>query len=122
MQEFIAATNNKDLRVFVIGGKVIGAMCRIAPEGDFRANISNGGSGEPFPLTDEIEHMARETAKIMKLDIAGIDLLFDVNGYRVCECNSAPGFEGFEKYVKVDVAEAIAKYVKLKISLTLSTN
>ena len=117
VQEYIAATYGADLRVLVIGGKVIGAMRRTAPKGDFRANISNGGTGEPFPLTDEIEHISRETARVMGLDIAGVDLLFDTNGYKVCECNSAPGFEGFEKYVGIDVAKEIVNYVRLKLVL-----
>jgi len=120
VQEFVAATNGKDLRVLVIGGKVIGAMRRSAPEGDFRANITSGGTGEPFPLTDEIEHLARETARVMGLDIAGVDLLFDTNGYKVCECNSAPGFEGFEKYVQVDVAQAIVNYVRMRLNLVIA--
>ena len=117
VQEFISATDNKDLRVLVIGGKVLGAMRRSAPDGDFRANITNGGIGEPFKLTDEIEHIARETTKVMGLDIAGVDLLFDKNGYKVCECNSAPGFEGFEKFVGIDVAQSIANFVFLKLKL-----
>ena len=120
VQEFVSATNGKDLRVLVIGGKVIGAMRRSAPEGDFRANITGGGTGEPFPLTDEIEHMARETARVMGLDIAGVDLLFDTNGYKVCECNSAPGFEGFERYVGVDVAQAMVSYARLRLNLTIA--
>jgi RimK family alpha-L-glutamate ligase len=117
VQEYISATVGADLRVLVIGGKVIGAMKRTAPKGDFRANITNGGTGEPFPLTDEVEHIARETAKAMGLDIAGVDLLFDVGSFKVCECNSAPGFEGFEKFVGVDVAKEIVNYVRLKLLL-----
>jgi len=120
VQEYIAATNGTDLRVLVIGGKVIGAMQRTAPKGDFRANITNGGTGSPYALTNEIEHIARETARVMGLDIAGIDLLFDVNTFKVCECNSAPGFEGFEKYVGIDVAKAIVDYVRLKLVLSKS--
>jgi gamma-F420-2:alpha-L-glutamate ligase len=119
VQEYIAATNNKDLRVLVIGGKVIGAMRRSAPEGDFRANITGGGTGEPYPLTDEIEHMARETARVMGLDIAGIDLLFDTVGYRVCEANSSPGFQGFEQYCGVDVAQSIVNYVRMRLNIPI---
>ena len=58
----------------------------------------------------------RETAKALGLDIAGIDLLFDHEGFRVCEANSAPGFEGFEKYVDINVAGAIVDYVKFKLN------
>lgn len=117
VQEYIDAKPGEDLRVFVVGGKVIGAMKRHAPEGDFRANISNGGYGEPFEVNSEIDYLAREAARICGLDIAGIDLLFDKDGYKICEANSAPGFEGFEKYCQVDVAVQIAEYIKYKLGM-----
>jgi gamma-F420-2:alpha-L-glutamate ligase len=115
VQEYVNARPGEDLRVLVIGGKVIGAMRRKAPEGDFRANISAGGSGEPFEITEEIDYIARETARVCGLHIAGIDLLFDDNGFKVCEANSAPGFLGFEKFCNFDVADAIVDYVKFKL-------
>lgn len=116
VQEYMGDRPGEDLRVLVIGGKVIGAMKRTAPEGDFRANITNGGTGESYPLTDEIEYIARETAKVLNLDIAGIDLLFDTRGFRVCEANSNPGFSGFETYCGIDVADVITDYIKFKLS------
>lgn len=116
VQEYMGERPGEDLRVLVVGGKVLGAMKRSAPEGDFRANISNGGTGESYPLTDEIEYIARETAKVLNLDIAGIDLLFDSRGFRVCEANSNPGFLGFEKYCGIDVADHLTDYVKFKLS------
>ena len=116
VQEFVNAAAGTDLRVWAIGGKTIGAMKRIGPEGDFRANITGGGSGEPFDITPEMDLLCRETAKCLGLDIAGIDLLFDDGGYKVCEANSAPGFEGFEKYCGVDIAGAIVEYISFKIS------
>lgn len=115
VQEYVDTKPGEDLRVFVVGGKVLGAMKRHAPEGDFRANISNGGYGEPFAVNSEIDYLAREAARICGLDIAGIDLLFDKDGYKICEANSAPGFEGFEKYCNVDVAKEIAHYLKFKL-------
>jgi gamma-F420-2:alpha-L-glutamate ligase len=115
VQEYLGERVGEDLRVLVVGGKVIGAMKRTAPEGDFRANITGGGTGESFPVTDEIEYIARETARALNLDIAGIDLLFDSRGFRVCEANSNPGFSGFEKYCGVNVADIITDYIKFKI-------
>jgi len=115
VQEYLGERVGEDLRVLVIGGKVIGAMKRTAPEGDFRANITNGGTGSNFEVTEEIDFLARETAKALNLDIAGIDLLFDARGFRVCEANSNPGFLGFETYCGVDVADLITEYVKFKI-------
>ena len=115
VQEYLGDRPSEDLRVLVIGGKVVGAMLRSAPEGDFRANITNGGTGSEFEVTEEIDFIARETAKALGLDIAGVDLLFDHRGFRVCEANSNPGFSGFEKYCGVDVADAITEYIKFKI-------
>jgi RimK family alpha-L-glutamate ligase len=115
VQEYLGERPGEDLRVLVIGGQVIGAMKRTAPEGDFRANITNGGTGSLFEVTPEIDVIARETAQVLGLSIAGIDLLFDPRGFRVCEANSNPGFLGFEKYCKVNIADLITNYVKFKI-------
>jgi RimK family alpha-L-glutamate ligase len=115
VQEYLGDQPGEDLRVLVIGGKVLGAMKRSAPEGDFRANITNGGTGENFPVTEEIAYVARETASALGLTIAGVDLLFDKRGFRVCEANSNPGFSGFEKYCGIDVADAITEYIKYKV-------
>ena len=62
-----------------------------------------------------MEYIALETAKVLGLDIAGVDLLFTENGYVVCEANSNPGFSGFEKYCGLDVADRITEYIKYKI-------
>lgn len=115
VQEYLGDRPGEDLRVLVIGGKVIGAMLRTAPEGDFRANITGGGTGSRYEITEEIDFIARETARALHLDIAGVDLLFDDRGFRVCEANSNPGFKGFETYCDVNVADLITEYVKFKI-------
>lgn len=115
VQEYMGERVGEDLRVLVIGGKVVGAMKRTAPEGDFRANITNGGTGSKFEVTEEIDFLARETARALNLDIAGVDLLFDSRGFRVCEANSNPGYSGFERYCEVDVADLLTEYVKFKI-------
>jgi len=115
VQEYIGLNPGEDVRVLVIGGKVIGAMKRTAPKGDFRANISNGGTGEKFDVTPEIDFIARETARVLNLHIAGIDLLFHNDGFVVCEANTAPGFKGFEKYCDVDIAELIVEYIDYKL-------
>jgi len=115
VQKYMGHRPGEDLRVLVIGGKVIGAMRRTAPEGDFRANITAGGTGSKFEVTDEIEYLARETARALNLDIAGVDLLFDESGFCVCEANSNPGFLGFERYCEIDVADLITEYVKYKV-------
>lgn len=115
-QEYIGDRPGEDLRVLVIGGKVLGVMKRTAPDGDFRANITNGGTGESFQITPEIAEIAVNAANVLNLDIAGIDLLFDSRGFRVCEANSNPGFSGFEKYCDTDVAGAIVAFIESKLN------
>lgn len=111
VQEYLGERPGEDLRVLVAGNRVLGAMKRTAPSGDFRANITNGGTGEPYPVTEEIEAIVKSTAKVLGLSIAGIDLLFDSRGFRVCEANSNPGFSGFDHYCDTDVAEMLSEYI-----------
>ncbi|MBN2396193.1 MAG: RimK family alpha-L-glutamate ligase [Candidatus Atribacteria bacterium] len=115
IQEFIQSSEGRDLRVIVIGGRAVGAMQRIAQEGEFRANISKGGYGKCLTMNSEIEWLAIESAKILGLDIAGIDLLFDGDHFKVCEANSAPGFTGFEKYCKVDIPNEIFNFISVRL-------
>jgi gamma-F420-2:alpha-L-glutamate ligase len=115
IQEFVDAAPGTDLRVWVIGGKTIVAMKRTSGNGDFRANISQGGTAETFEITEEIDYLARETARVLGLQIAGVDLLFDKDGYKICEANSSPGFLGMDKYCEQDMAQRIVDFIKLKI-------
>jgi gamma-F420-2:alpha-L-glutamate ligase len=114
LQEFIQASYGRDLRVFVVGGKVIGCMERKAVKG-FKANFSQGGSVEMAEVTPEIEWLATEAAKLFHLDIAGIDLLFDEEGFKICEANSAPGFHGMEQAVGAVIAEYIIDYIMIRL-------
>jgi len=115
IQEFVDAQPGTDLRVWIIGGKTVVAMKRSGAEGDFRANISQGGTAELFEITDEVDYLARETARVLGLQIAGVDLLFDKDGYKICEANSSPGFEGMDQYCGQDMAQRIVDFIKLKI-------
>ena len=115
IQEFIEDSYGKDLRVFVLNGKVVGCMMRQSTDDDFRANITRGGEGIPYQITEEIEFLSGECARLLNLDIAGVDLLFDNGHYKVCEVNSSPGFEGMDKYCNTNIAEQIVTYVKYKI-------
>jgi gamma-F420-2:alpha-L-glutamate ligase len=115
IQEFIKDSFGKDLRVLVVNNKVVGCMMRQSTDDDFRANITRGGVAIPYQIDDEIEWLGGESARLLNLDIAGVDLLFDGDGYRICEVNSSPGFEGMDKYTKTNIAEQIVTYVKHKI-------
>lgn len=117
VQEYIKHSEGKDLRVIVIGGKVVGAMLRESTDGSFKANISRGGVGKPYEVDDEMEMLSIQVAKTLNLDIAGVDLLFHPDGYRICEANSSPGFKGFETALDINIPEKIFAYAKLRSSL-----
>ena len=115
IQECIEDSLGKDLRVLVVNGKVVGCMMRQSIDGDFRANITRGGEAIPYQVDEDIEWIGGECARLLNLDIAGVDLLFNKGTYTICEVNSAPGFEGMEKFTKVNVGEKIVNYVVKKI-------
>ena len=117
IQEFIGCrTEIADLRVFVVGSKVVGCMKRISQDGSFKTNISRGSLGENYLITSEIEWLATETTKALQLDISGVDLLFSDGSFKICEANAAPQFKGLEKCCKVNVAKNIWEYLLIKIS------
>ena len=115
IQEFIKDTWGKDLRVMVVNNKVIGCMMRQATDDDFRANITRGGEGFPYEVNEQIEWLSTESSKALGLDIAGVDLLFQNGGYKICEVNSNPGFEGMENFTNKNIAGEIVTFIKLKL-------
>jgi gamma-F420-2:alpha-L-glutamate ligase len=121
LQEFVNDSNGRDLRVFTIGGRAIACMIRKGQEGSFKANFSAGGSVEPFDLTPEIEWLATEASRILGLDIAGVDLLFDGNHYKICEVNSSPGFQGLESCCKVDIPEQLLHFCQIRLGKFLAS-
>jgi RimK family alpha-L-glutamate ligase len=114
IQEYISHSKGRDLRVIVIGGRVVGAMERTATDGSFKANISRGGEGKVYDVDDEMEMLAIQVAKVLDLDIAGVDLLFHPDGYKICEANSSPGFKGFEKALGINVPQKVFDYARLR--------
>lgn len=117
IQEFVKDTWGKDLRVFVVNNKVVGCMMRQSTDDDFRANLSRGGEGFPYEVNEQIEWLSSESSKALGLDIAGVDLLFQNGGYKICEVNSNPGFEGMENFTKKNIASEIVSFIKLKLGL-----
>lgn len=111
VQEFIREAKGGDLRCFVVGGKVVAAMKRQAPDGDFRANLHRGGTAAAVKLTSLESEMAVHAANVMGLGIAGVDLLRSHRGPLVLEVNSSPGLEGIEAATGIDVAGAIIEQV-----------
>lgn len=114
-QEFLESSHGRDLRIFVIGGRIVACMQRFSETGSFKANVSRGGNVKPYPISREIEWLAVETARMLDLDIAGVDLLFNGERFMVCEANSSPGFKGIEKcFPDLNIAEEIFNYVQIR--------
>lgn len=110
MQEFILESEGRDVRVNVVGGRVVSAMERYN-ENDFRSNITNGGSMRKIALSKEMEEAAIRACDAIGLDFAGVDILFGKNGPIVCEVNSNPHFKSSLECTGVDMSEEIMSYV-----------
>lgn len=112
LQEFVRESAGTDIRVFVVGGKVIASMKRQSLDDDFRSNLHQGGEGTPVKLTDEERKTALKAAKAMGLSVCGVDLMPSDRGPLVLEVNSSPGF-GIERVTGRNVAGPILDYVEL---------
>jgi ribosomal protein S6--L-glutamate ligase len=110
LQKFIKESEGSDYRIFVIDGKVVATMKRIAKEGDFRANVHRGGKSEAVELPREFEKIAINSAEIIGLQVAGVDILESKEGPLVIEVNSSPGFQGLEKATGINIARKIIEY------------
>ncbi len=111
-QKFIANSHGRDLRLFVVDGEVVASMERRAKEGSFKANYSTGGSVHCFVPDEEATKLAIDTARVLDIQVAGIDLLFTDDGYTVCEANTFPGFKGLEKACDTNIPQKIFEAMK----------
>lgn len=114
-QEFISSSKWRDLRVFVVWWKVVACMQRLWKEWEFRANYSLWGSIENFEISPEIEWIASQSAQILWLDIAWIDLLFDNDHFKICEANSSPWLKWIEASTWVNIAWEIFNFIKVRL-------
>ncbi len=115
VQEFIAESAGTDLRCFVIGDRVVAAMKRQGPEGEFRSNLHVGGTAQVAKITPEERSVAVSAAKVLGLKIAGVDLVRSNRGPLVLEVNSSPGLEGIETSTGIDVSGEIIKFMEKDI-------
>ncbi|SEQ41810.1 SSU ribosomal protein S6P modification protein [Faunimonas pinastri] len=111
VQEFIREANGTDIRALVIGGKVIAAMQRKGADDDFRSNLHRGGRATAIKITPEERSTAIRAAKIMGLNVCGVDMLRSNHGPVVMEVNSSPGLQGIEQATGNDVAGAIVDFL-----------
>lgn len=112
VQEFIKEAGGADIRCLVVGGKVVASMKRQGKEGEFRSNLHRGGSAQVVRITPEERSAAVRAAKIMGLNVAGVDLLRSNHGPVIMEVNSSPGLEGIETATGKDVAGTIISFIE----------
>ncbi|AOC93220.1 MULTISPECIES: 30S ribosomal protein S6--L-glutamate ligase [Flavobacterium] len=117
VQEFIKEANGKDIRCFVIDGKVVAAIQREAMPGEFRANIHLGGTASVIKITPEEKKIAIKAAKAMDLKVAGVDIIRSSKGPLLLEVNSSPGLEGIEGATNKDVAGEMIRAIEKNFKL-----
>jgi ribosomal protein S6--L-glutamate ligase len=112
VQEYIKEAGGADIRCFVIGNKVIAAMKRQAKEGEFRSNIHRGGIPSVIKITPKERETAVNAARIVGLNVAGVDILRSERGPLVIEVNSTPGLEGIESATHKDIATLVIDFIE----------
>lgn len=115
IQKFVAESKGRDVRAFVVGDQVVGAVRRVAQGQEFRSNIHRGGVAEPVELDEQYRTTAVRAAQIMGLHVAGVDMLEGADGPQIMELNSSPGLEGIERATQLDIAGAIVDYVAARV-------
>ncbi len=115
VQEYIKEARGADIRCLVVGGKVVAAMKRQAMEGEFRSNLHRGGSSSLIKITPEERSTAVRAAKIMGLNVSGVDLLRSNHGPVVMEVNSSPGLQGIESATSKNVAGMIIEQLEKNV-------
>lgn len=115
VQKFIKEADGKDLRCFVINGKVVASIERTAAPGEFRANLHLGGTASVVKITPEERLLAVKAAKILGLQVAGVDIIRSKSGPLLLEVNSSPGLEGIELATGKDIAGMIISSIEKKL-------
>jgi ribosomal protein S6--L-glutamate ligase len=112
VQEYISEAQGADIRCFVIGDRVVAAMKRQAQEGEFRSNLHRGATASPIKITPEERATAVRAARVMGLNVCGVDVLRSNHGPVVMEVNSSPGLEGVEAATGKDIAGMVFEFIE----------
>lgn len=121
VQEFVKEAKGKDLRCFVIDGKVVAAIQREAAPGEFRANIHQGGTASVVKITPDEKRIAIKAAKTLGLKVAGVDIIRSAKGPLLLEVNSSPGLEGIETATGKDIAGMMIGSIEKTLSKKLAS-
>lgn len=112
LQEFIASSRGRDLRIYVVDGVAVAAMERFNPS-DFRSNIGSGGKGKKAEAPSEFVQTAIDACALLGLDFGGVDLLYGPKGEPIiCEVNSNALFQELNAVCDVKTQEFIAEAVR----------
>ena len=114
-QRYVASSFGKDIRILVIGGKMVCGYMRKS-ENDFRSNLALGGKGYKIKIPKQAQKIAENAAQILNLDYCGVDILFDEDGFKLCEVNSNAYFDGSQSTTGINVARHYAKYITKTLS------
>ena len=112
VQEYIKEAGGADIRAFIVGGRVIAAMKRQAPEGEFRSNLHRGGTASVELLSQAERETAIRAASVMGLNVCGVDILRSERGPLVMEVNASPGLRGIEEATGKDVAGIVVRFLE----------
>jgi len=115
LQKFVAESKGRDVRAFVVGGRVVAAMRRQSAGSDFRSNVHRGGTAKGIELDEQYTRTAVHAAQILGLHVAGVDMLEGRDGPQVMEVNSSPGLQGIESATGVDIAGAIIEHIEQRV-------
>lgn len=115
VQEYIKEAKGEDVRVLVVGDKIVAAMKRKALPGEFRSNLHRGGTSIQIKLTNEEIRAAKKAAQIMGLEVAGVDMLQSKRGPLLMEVNPSPGLEGIEGTTGINVAGQIIEWIEQRV-------
>ena len=112
IQEYIQESNGEDIRIFVVGNKVVASMKRTSEVGEFRSNVHRGGDAEAIKLSSKEQYIALNAAKHLGLGVAGVDLIHSKKGPLLIEVNASPGLQGIEAATGVNIAKEIILFVE----------
>jgi ribosomal protein S6--L-glutamate ligase len=112
MQKYVEESNGVDIRIFVVGNKIVACMKRTSEVGEFRSNVHRGGSTEKVKISREEEFIALNATKHIGLGVAGVDLIRSEKGPLLIEVNASPGLQGIEGATGVNIAKEIILFVE----------
>ena len=112
IQRYIEESNGEDIRIFVVGDKIVASMKRISGLDEFRSNVHRGGKTEKVELSAKERYIALNAAKHIGLGVAGVDLIRSRKGPLLIEVNASPGLQGIEAATEVNIAREIILFVE----------